>query len=79
MCGSVRGSAVLCGSVCTRCCARCALTIELVLGRVLALGRVLEVVAGRFWCSYAWVSLTPTARARPRAPVLERACACVRV
>ena len=46
-----------------------------------ALGRV---VAGRFWCSYAWVSLTPTTRVRPRAPVfctrvragarLERAC-----
>ena len=56
-------------------CARC------VLG-VLALGRV---VAGRFWCSYAWVSLTPTAPVRPRAPVFctrvrvrarsERACA----
>ena len=48
------------------------------LGRVQ--GRVLGlVVAGRFWCSYAWVSLTQTARVRPRAPVLERACACVRV
>ena len=30
---------------------------------------VLEVVAGRFWCSYARVSLTPTTPARPRAPV----------
>ena len=37
------------------------------------------VVAGRFWCSYAWVSLTPTTPARPRAPVIERGCARVRV
>ena len=51
---------------------------------VLALGRVLglvlgRVVAGRFWCSYAWVSLTQTAPVRPRARVLERACTPVRV
>ena len=76
MCGSVRGSAVLCGSVCTRWCARCALA----LGRVQ--GRVQEVVAGRFWCSYAWVSLTPTAPARPRGCLhaCVRGCrrACVR-
>ena len=32
------------------------------------------MVAGRFWCSYAWVSLTPTAPARPRGCL----CACVR-
>lgn len=38
-----------------------------------------RVVAGRFWCSYAWVSLTPTARARPRVRGLERGCARVRV
>ena len=50
-------------------CARCA-RVQGVLG---------AVVAGRFWCSYAWVSLTQTAPVRPRAPVLERACACVRV
>ena len=31
-----------------------------------------RVVAGRFWCSYAWVSLTQTARARPRVRGLER-------
>ena len=46
-----------------------------------------RVVAGRFWCSYACVSLTQTARARPRAPVfctrvrargVEGACARVR-
>lgn len=43
------------------------------------------VVAGRFWCSYAWVSLTQTAPVRPRGCVLVRArgcapvCACVRV
>ena len=48
------------------------------------------VVAGRFWCSYAWVSLTPTTPARPRAPVFctrarararyrARACACARL
>ena len=36
----------------------------LVLGLVQGL-----VVAGRFWCSYAWASLTLTTRARPRAPV----------
>ena len=53
-------------SVCTRC--------------VRALGLVLgAVVAGRFWCSYAWVSLTPTTPARPRAPVIERVQARVRV
>ena len=40
---------------------------------MLALGRVLgRVVAGRFWCSYAWVSLTLATRVRPRAPVLDR-------
>ena len=51
-------------------CARCVLALGRVLG---VLGRVLGlVVAGRFWCSYAWVSLTPTARVRPRAPVIER-------
>ena len=50
-----------------------------VLGCVLALGRVLGlVVAGRFWCSYAWVSLTPTPPARPRAPVRLCARLCVR-
>ena len=49
----------------------------------LALGLV---VAGRFWCSYAWVSLTQTAPARPRAClcvcrrcVRARACVCVPV
>ena len=72
MCGSVRGSAVLCGSVCTRWCARCALAIGRVQGRV-------QVVAGRFWCSYAWVSLTPTAPARPRGCVLACVCAGVRL
>ena len=46
-------------------CARC----------VHALGRV---VAGRFWCSYAWVSLTQTAPVRPRACVPVRARVCVR-
>ena len=65
-----------------------ALNLEAPAGRcvlgVLALGRVQglvqgRVVAGRFWCSYAWVSLTLAAPARPRAPVLERACACVRL
>ncbi len=30
------------------------------------------MVAGRFWCSYAWVSLTPTAPVRPRAGVCRR-------
>ena len=47
---------------------------------MLALGRVLGlVVAGRFWCSYAWVSLTQTAPARPRGClcVCVRLCACV--
>ena len=44
------------------------------------LGRVQgRVVAGRFWCSYAWVSLTLAARVRPRAPGLERVQARVRV
>ena len=33
------------------------------------LGVLGAVVAGRFWCSYAWVSLTQTAPARPRAGV----------
>ena len=41
------------------------------------------VVAGRFWCSYAWVSLTQTAPVRPRgcmqACVLACVCACVRL
>ena len=48
------------------------------------------MVAGRFWCSYAWVSLTQTAPARPRAacapvctpvctPVCARVQACARV
>lgn len=47
------------------------------------------VVAGRFWCSYAWVSLTQTAPVRPRGCVLACAgvragvpvlvCACVRL
>ena len=49
--------------------ARCVLGV-LVCRR--ALGRV---VAGRFWCSYAWVSLTPTAPVRPRGCL----CACVRL
>ena len=50
------------------------------------LGVLGAVVAGHFWCSYAWVSLTPTTPARPRAPVFctrvracarfERVCAC---
>ena len=35
-----------------------------------------RVVAGHFWCSYAWVSLTQTACARPRAPVLVCAGVC---
>ena len=41
-----------------------------------ALGRV---VAGRFWCSYAWVSLTQTAPVRPRGCVQACAgvCACL--
>ena len=38
-----------------------------------ALGRV---VAGRFWCSYAWVSLTQTAPARPRGCLRACASAC---
>ena len=57
--------------------ARCALGVHSVCscsrrvqGLVLGL-----VVAGRFWCSYAWVSLTPTAPARPRGCL----CACVRL
>ena len=58
-------------------CSRCALGV-LALGRVVGLVLGL-VVAGRFWCSYAWVSLTQTARVRPRAPVIERACRRVRV
>lgn len=37
----------------------------------------LEVVAGRFWCSYAWVSLTQTAPVRPRGCVQACAQACV--
>ena len=48
-------------------CARCVHALC-----VRALGRV---VAGRFWCSYAWVSLTQTAPVRPRGCL----CACVRV
>ena len=60
-------------------CSRCALGV-LALGRVV--GLVLVVVAGRFWCSYAWVSLTQTAPARPRgclcACVCVPVCACVR-
>ena len=51
-------------------CARSVLVCRRVLG--VALG---AVVAGRFWCSYAWVSLTQTACARPRAP----ACLCAPV
>ena len=35
-----------------------------------------RVVAGRFWCSYACVSLTQTACARPRAACAP-VCACV--
>ena len=51
---------------------------------VLALGLVQGlVVAGRFWCSYAWVSLTQTPPVRPRGCVLAcvPVCAggCVRV
>ena len=47
---------------------------------VLALGRVQgRVVAGRFWCSYAWVSLTQTACARPRGCLPACLQACVRV
>ena len=61
-------------------CARCVLGV-LALGRVQ--GRVQgRVVAGHFWCSYAWVSLTQTACARPRAacaPVCARVCTCTRV
>ena len=38
-------------------CARCVLAVCSLLGRV---------VAGHFWCSYAWVSLTNTERVRPR-------------
>ena len=59
-------------------CARCARVRGCVLGRVQ--GRVQGlVVAGRFWCSYAWVSLTQTPPARPRAacaPVCTPVCAC---
>ena len=60
-------------------CARCVLA----LGRVHAGARACSraVVAGRFWCSYAWVSLTQTACARPRAacaPGCARVQACVR-
>ena len=54
-------------------CSRCARSVARSVARHRA------VVAGHFWCSYAWVSLTQTARARPRAPVIERVCACVRV
>ena len=57
-------------------CARCVLDV---LGVHSVLGVLGLVVAGRFWCSYAWVSLTPTTRVRPRAPVIERVCARVRV
>ena len=86
MCGSVRGSAVLCGSVCTWCGAWCGARCALAIGRVLGLvqGRVQGlVVAGHFWCSYAWVSLTQTPPVRPRGclcacvPVCARLCACV--
>ena len=69
--------------MCAR-CARCRRVLGRVQGRVQGL-----VVAGRFRCSYAWVSLTPTAPARPRAPVfctrvrararLERVCTRVHV
>ena len=62
-------------------CARCARVRGCVLGRVQG-----RVVAGRFWCSYAWVSLTQTAPARPRGclcactpvctPVCAPVCAC---
>ena len=59
--------------MCARSVAR-VLSVWLVCAR--ALGLVLVVVAGRFWCSYAWVSLTQTARVRPRAPGIERVRAC---
>ena len=50
-------------------CARCG-----------SLWRVLGVVvAGRFWCSYAWVSLTQTACARPRGCACACACVCAGV
>ena len=50
-------------------CARCVLVCRRALGRV---------VAGRFWCSYAWVSLTQTAPARPRGCLCACVQACVR-
>ena len=51
-------------------CTRCVHALGRVQGRVQG-----RVVAGRFWCSYAWVSLTQTACARPRGCL----CACTRV
>ena len=53
-------------------CTRCVHALGLVQGRVLGL-----VVAGRFWCSYAWVSLTQTAPVRPRGCLRACVCACV--
>ena len=56
---------------------RCVLGVCTLYGRVQGL-----VVAGHFWCSYAWVSLTQTACARPRAacaPVLACVQACAGV
>ncbi len=55
-------------------CARCARALGVVLGVVLG-----RVVAGRFWCSYAWVSLTQTAPVRPRGCVLACARLCTPV
>ena len=66
-------------SVCTR-CARCARALGLVQGLVQGL-----VVAGHFWCSYAWVSLTMPAPVRPlldtdyQYQILLPACLCSRV
>ena len=70
--------------VCTRCArALGVLVLSVCSCSRCALGRV---VAGRFWCSYAWVSLTQTAPVRPRArcvgacsPVCAPVCACVRL
>ena len=62
------------------------LNLEAAVGRcVLGVHALGAVVAGRFWCSYAWVSLTQTAPARPRGclcacvPVCVRVCACARL
>ena len=51
----------------------CARALGRLVGLVLGL-----VVAGRFWCSYAWVSLTQTAPVRPRGWVQACAQACAR-